>query len=156
MGLKLRIGLMADFAAAGQRGKLTIVHVFNRFNPPRDKIGTPIGGGVLVVYLEGSLADGAQHSMTVKIRTADEEHLATEIQIEELPLAANGPGLPLSAQVLIGLAGIPMPDYGDYSFEVFADGESIGTIPFYVLPPVPSLGAPSGPPTGPHPPASAQ
>ncbi len=144
MAIEMRFGLLADYAAPGNRGKLTIVHVFNRFSPRPDSIGSPIGGGVLVAYLECSLADGTDHTLTIRILTADEDPLDAQIQIEGLQLASTGPGLPLSAQILLPIGQLPMPDYGDYAFDIVVDGTSVGRIPFYVQAPLPT--APPSPP----------
>lgn len=138
MAVELRFGLLADFAANGAGNKLTIVHVFNRWNPQPEKIGQPIGAGVLVVYLDCSLADGATHSLTVRIVDEDEEELPTKIQVDDLPFSPAGPGLPLSVQLLINLAPIPMPNYGDYKFELVVDSAVVGRVTFYVLKPVQS------------------
>ncbi|HEX9563893.1 MAG TPA: hypothetical protein VF981_07975 [Gemmatimonadaceae bacterium] len=135
MSVQMTFGLLADYAATGQRGKLTIVHVFNRFNPPPERIGQPIGSGMLVACIEGGFADLGDHRLLIRLRNADEELLPLVIEVEGFTLNSAGPDVPPTMNILIQLAPIPMPPLGDYRFELSVDDAHVGFIPFYVLPP---------------------
>lgn len=112
MPLDLRIGVLADYAAFGQRGKLTIVHIFNQYTTTPEGVGNPVGIGILVARIEGSLIDGTDHRLTIRLVNADEDPQGPVIEIDPLTLAPSGPGLPLSAALLIDISKYPMPEPG--------------------------------------------
>lgn len=129
MGVHMRFGLLADYAAPGQGNKLVIIHTFDRFAAAPDRVGKPMGAGFLVARLECSIADGSAHRLVIRLLDDDEVQSPPEIEIEEIVFGSAGAGLPLVAQLVIPLGGIPVPAPGDYKFVVHVDGIVAGDIP---------------------------
>ena len=133
--ITLRYGLLADFAASGGLGKLTIVHVFDHLIAIPERFGLPLGGGVLVLRLEGSVADAGPNNLRIELRDADERTLPdSTLRLENQFLTPAGPGLPFSAQLIYSLAPLLTPTPGDYHFTVLVSDKPLGTIPLYVVP----------------------
>jgi hypothetical protein len=140
MTIVMRYGLLADYATVGAGKKLTIVHTFEHFRPPPERIGQPIAMGFLVARIEGSIVDAGNHVLRIKVHDGDENPLPMEIVLEEFALGITGPGLPLAAQLLLPLGPVPMPEIGEYEFVLTADGQEVGRVPFHVLGAVPASG----------------
>ncbi len=133
--MTMRFGLLADYAAVGAAGKLTIVHTFDQFRGTPQPVGAVIAAGYIVARVEGSIADAGVYELTVLINDDDETPLESRMKLEGVELGVTGPGLPLCAQFVLPLAGLAMPPVGSYCFVFRMAEQEVGRIPFHVMEP---------------------
>ena len=124
--MTLQFGLLAEYATVGSGNRLIIVHTFDKLLPTPDKIGQPIGFGVIVMRVQGSLTDAGAHHMSIILADEDENPMGVELAGDGFELGVTGPGLPLASQLILPLAPILMPVVGEYKFVVRVGDEPEG------------------------------
>jgi hypothetical protein len=140
--IRLRYGLMADYAVPGAGGKATIVGVVDAFYtqpPPGEPI--TITPHTVHLRLEAPSTMGPKHLLELKIVDEDGHIIPIEVadgQMKDgfqMPInfAVRGDGMGLIGYMFFRAEDrIPLPDYGAYQWEVFVDGVRVGEIPFFV------------------------
>lgn len=140
--IRLRYGLMADYAAPGAGGKPTIVGVMDQFYTlPLE--GAPIELAMHTIHLrfEAPAHVGPKHLLELKI--VDEDGKVVNIEVQDgkwqegfqMPInfVTRGDGLGLINFIFFRVDHpIPLPQYGSYTWDIFVDGVRVGDIPFLV------------------------
>lgn len=132
MAIRLEWGHLADYAAEGAGGKMTLVGIFQRIYVPKDAPQVQMPMCYLAAQIGASIVDGAEH--TVRLRLLDGNgHPVSGVPFQ-LPatFGSAGPGYGLSTNVAILLVGIPLPGVGDYALEIAVDDVALGTVAFVV------------------------
>lgn len=127
--MEVDLAVIADAANVSQEGKLNILGIFDtiwaRDFPFRH------GSMAFVVRVRADFTEAGTHRLEVRLVDADGKQL---FRAEgPLEVAAAGPGRPLKPHIIMGLTGVSFPRAGDYSFEVFLDGDHRRSVPLYVL-----------------------
>lgn len=117
----LRFAHLCDYAMSEKGSKPVIVGIWDVVFDNMKVRPIPLPPiGFFFARLECSLADGDLHRVRVVIRHED-GHPVHEVSFGELKFLPTGPGRPLRAQLLISIGGMPFPDLGEYSFELWVD-----------------------------------
>jgi hypothetical protein len=124
---------LADYAATGDRGKLTIVGIFEAIQATAQRPIVPPPFFIVGTF-RAHLPEGTEHKLEVRLVDAD----GKQVLNGEMPLKffVNS-RKQLEATFTIGLFGVNIPDTGDYAFHLFVDGQHKGLLPFYVSPALP-------------------
>jgi hypothetical protein len=132
--VKLQYAHLADYAANGAGGKLTIVHVFEIVYGKAEDGPVQIPPCYLVAAFTASLSEGSEHQVSITLVDADEKPLDYAMEAQ-LPFVPMGPGYPLRAKMVIGFGAgaLSVPSYGDYAFTFRVNGTEIGRLPFAVI-----------------------
>ncbi|MDP9201738.1 MAG: hypothetical protein M3P26_07375 [Gemmatimonadota bacterium] len=132
--MELRFAHLADYATAGERGKLTIVGIFEVVGAsPQRPI--PLPPFHLVGSFQAHLPEGSDHELEIRVVNADGGELArATIPMKFSPTLQKR----LEAPFAIGMVGMNVPDVGDYAFHLFVDGQHRGAVPLQVVPAPPT------------------
>jgi hypothetical protein len=105
----------------------------------REQFPAPFGGALVLRVLTSRLE--AERPHTVEVQCSDEDGTA----VLQRPVVVTMPartahsdhpkGWDLAANVVINLAGVPIPRPGFYQFEIRIDGQPVRTLPFRAVPP---------------------
>lgn len=127
--IKLVYGHLADYACEGSQGKIIIVGIFDRvFTRSTGPFRLP--SSYLAMKFEASLLDGSDnHLVEVKLVDGNSQPALPHHPRIPLRFGTVGPGYPLSAQVILQLENLTIPDVGDWAFEIRIDGTIVGSIP---------------------------
>lgn len=128
--MELKFVHLADYATAGDKGKLTIVGIFDRLGAAADRpIGMPPFH--IVGAFRAHLPEGTEHTLEIRMVTQD----GAEIFNGQLPLRfVPNPTRQLEANFTIGVFGLSLPDVGEYAFHLFVDNIHKGLLAFSVAP----------------------
>ena len=134
--MKLRFAHLADYAATDSGGKLTLVGAFDVIWDVLKARPIQFPACYLVVSLEASIAEGAEHELHIRLVDDDEQQHGNGI-VGRFRLRAQGPGHPARAHLIFGFpAGvIQVPAPGDYYFRVDVDGSPVDQLLISVLEP---------------------
>lgn len=132
--------MLCDYHSEGHRGKRVIVGVWDTIvhvNPAEPLV---MPRSFLVAAFDAGAIEGSEHRLQIRFVDANGQQLTEEPLILPLRFIARGPDQPLRAQLALELAGLPLPGYGDYQFQLFRQvsdesTEFVGTIDFYVIQP---------------------
>lgn len=132
--MELRFAHLADYAAADASGKLTIVGVFDIVWDGLGKRPIPFPPFYLVAQLEASIAEGAEHTVEIRLVDDDERSVGGALS-GTVHFRASGVGHPARGHLLLGFGPgfISAPELGDYHFRFFVDGHDIGALRVSVL-----------------------
>lgn len=131
--MRLVFGHIADYVTTGINSKLIVVGIFDGIIAPRFPDGRLLLPPCqLVIALDVSVAEGSDHAVTL--------HLVDDDGTDVVPPFTNmvrfrptQPGHPLAANLTVNLAGLTVPDPGDYEFRVWtASGDIGGAVPLTV------------------------
>ena len=127
--MELRFAHIADFATVDASGKLTIV---GAFDVVWDALGVrpiPFPPFYLVAAFEGSVAEGSEHEIEIRLVDDDENPRAGVIK-GKLQLRSQGVGHPARGYLMIGFGPsvISVPDLGDYYFQFRVNGTKLGDV----------------------------
>ena len=137
--MKVTFALLADYAFITTDGKLGIVGVFDEFNAPSLPFNLP--PFFFVTRLDGEPTEaGTQFQLEILLWDQD----GTQLFAHTSPLAFPPGRRPMarsSANVVIGVMGLPITRAGDYSWIIMVNGEERGRLSFHVNPPPPAGGS---------------
>ncbi len=126
--------LVCDYAALNGN-KPTVVGLFELLFTNKQAFGPiPIPRHFLFAWLECPTNEGAQHGVSFRCVDADGHEVASFCEGHVQRFTAGIPNRGLSACVVLDVGMLQVPDYGDYSYEVLADGVRVGSAPLSVLP----------------------
>ncbi|MDQ2668182.1 MAG: hypothetical protein M3Z05_19600 [Gemmatimonadota bacterium] len=121
--------LIADTANISREGKLNIAGDFNAIFAQTEPIGWPIFS--VVVRLEGSLSEGEDHAVQLKV--SDDDGMSVfESAPFPIKFGKAGRGMPTRADLVLPIAGLVFPRFGDHSVSIFVDGILRATTVLYV------------------------
>jgi hypothetical protein len=130
--MELKLGLIADYAILGENDKLVVAGIFDTVWVAAGSRGAVMLPQCFVVLnLRGSLAEGTEHRVAVRLHNEDEVDVAG-MDMGQVAFSPSGPGRPLAANLILQLRGVPVPRCGEYHFRVFVDEQPIGDVPIYV------------------------
>ena len=133
--MELQFGFLADYAGPGHQGKLILVGIFDTIFDRTGARPIPVPTCYLVASIEAPTMAGSQHAVAFRITDQDHQEVAPIFDLGEHVFRAQGPGRPLRARIILQLAGVTLPELGDYEVHVLVDGNQIGAIPLFVTPP---------------------
>lgn len=117
-----------------QAGRLTLHGLFEALHLPRVPAALPTCG--LFVRLRYWPPEAGSHRLSFYFVNADGQPLDTAPALEHVfPPVTERPHAAIS--IPISLAGLRVPAYGEYSVHFEVDGDELGVLPFFVLPPGP-------------------
>ena len=127
--MELRYAHIADFASVDASGKLTLVGVFDFVWDALGVRPIPFPPFYLVAAFEGSVAEGAEHEIEIRLVDDDEQPMSAVIK-GQLQLRSQGVGHLARGHVMIGFGPgvIAVPELGDYYFQFKVDGVKLGQI----------------------------
>lgn len=135
--IETRYFLCCDYATVGANGKPIALHIFDNFFVESRDGALSLPPFSVLARVECSIADGPAHDFTLALLDEDGTALA-ELPLPQQQFGAQGPGLPLAAQLFITLHGLPVPACGTYTLALRTGGRAVGETDIRVLPlPVP-------------------
>lgn len=140
MAVRLKYGLLCDYATTGALGKATAIHIFDHFVRKEGDEGKALPDFTVLMRLECSLADGVDHTLTAVIVNED-GHTIQSFPFPQHRFGVQGPGLPLTAQLLFNIRGLQLPGFGTYDMELREGEVRVGSVDFKVVPMLPKLKA---------------
>jgi Family of unknown function (DUF6941) len=130
--MRLRLGLLADYAAVGQSGKLTVVHMFGVVGfPPNTPRPITLPVFYLVVVFEADVWEGTEHNLTIGFLDEDGK-VVVQPRTMALKFRPTFPGRPLEASLILQCPGIQVAEPKDYVFTLDVDGKPVDRVPVYV------------------------
>ena len=136
MAVTLKYAHLCDYAGPGNNNKALLIGIFDQLQPP---VGAPLQMPLafFAAKLEASIADGADHAVSIVVRDADEQPVHT-VNIPLVHFNPSGPGRPLGALLVLHIGGMQFPERGDYTFQIVVDNEGVGEAPLYIVEPPPA------------------
>lgn len=131
--MRLDFGFLADYAAPGNNGKLTIIGIFDIVYDQQGKGKVPLPLCYLVLKFSASIVEGSEHKLRIRLSDADGKDQIKPLEVN-LAFQPQGPGRPMASHFVMALAGLTVPSQGEYNFAVFVDGGHIADVPLYVVP----------------------
>jgi hypothetical protein len=128
--MHLTAGLLADYANMTADGKLNVMGVFDRIIT--DTVPITHAALFLVVRFEARVSEGSGHSLQIALVDADGQEVVPRTRKLPLTFSMNGPGRPLTAQLIAEFGHLQLPVFGEYDFHLHVDGEFTASIPLYV------------------------
>jgi len=126
--VELKFAMLADYVTETKGGKFIIVgefdHIFGTKVPARHQLM------FLVARFEASVTEGSAHKLKVVLVDEDGNDLPLTVPELDANFAAQGPGKPLRANVIIQLVNLVFPKFGSYEFHILIDGHHKATIGF--------------------------
>ena len=119
--MEVTLAVACDYANLSQDGKLNILGVFNEINAPVLPFNIPQMYIVVSTAAEPS-EQGREFPFELLLWGEDGNEILAIQQSLQFP-PAPAPGGRVSNNQIIGLAGIPFPTAGDYSFIIRIGGE---------------------------------
>lgn len=134
MALKLRFGILCDYATVGANGKAIAVHIFENLRLRASQTGMMLTPFYLVAQIECRIADGSRHAIDLQLIDEDGRELAVW-PFPEVEYRSQGAGLPLVARYMMQIGNMPAPGPGTYEF-AFREkgGAEAGRVSFHVVP----------------------
>lgn len=137
--MKLEYSHLADFASQDKAGKINVLGIFNIIYDRRNTVPIEFPACYLVSSFTGSVADGSDHSLAIRMVDADDQDLLINPIVVGLRFTAQGPGYPTKAGFVIGFdhGALRVKKRGDYCFIFAIDGAEIDRLDVHVLEPPP-------------------
>jgi len=105
----------------------------------RDQFPAPFGGAMVLRVLTSRLESERPHKVEVHCSDEDGQRVLQQPIVLTLPprtVYSDHPhGWDLAANIVINLAGVPIPRAGLYSFEILIDDQQVRTLPFRAVMP---------------------
>ncbi len=137
--MKLELFTFAEYAANTQDNKLVVAGIFNTLNiqrvttPPFGDAGVlPLPTVYLAAVLTASIGEGLRHAGEIRVVNEDGHQVFQAIQLGTFNFQMNSAGRPMRFQAVIAVGGLPMPGPGEFSFELWVSGQSVGCASLYV------------------------
>jgi len=128
--MDVTLAVLADYANISKEGKLNILGVFSEINPPVLPWNLPQMYVVVSMEAEPSEA-GIDMPFSILLWDGDGKEILNLEQ--KLPIPAPGrPGTRTTINNIIGLAGIPFNNAGEYAFYIRVAGQQKRQIAFRV------------------------
>lgn len=133
--IELAFAHLADYAAPGAGGKITVVGIFNTIEDRAKVVPIVFPQCYLVAEIRARLANGSDHRLTIDLVDADGKQEMVFFD-QQIRLATSGPGSPLAAQIILQFGPGSMPlvvqRRGEYQVRFSVESNPIGEIPVYV------------------------
>lgn len=133
---RLSFGVLADYAATVQGGKLVIAGEFDSISPQGLPVVVP--STFLVARIEQDGEDSDEHILALRLTGPSGQPVSApspEQSIRFKPSITPGVG---RVQMIVQMLMLRFPEAGRYEFTLLLDGAPVGTVPFLVKEPKPS------------------
>jgi hypothetical protein len=131
--MKLRFGVLADYAGQGAANKAILVGIFDTLFNTQNLPLLNAPPFFLFAAIEAHVTEGTEHKATIHLTTGDGRDLPVPLRLEvPFKFAARGPGRAMEGNLVFGMNGLPLPGNGSYEFNILIDGHHLGAIPLYV------------------------
>lgn len=130
---RLSFGVLADYAATVQGGKLVIAGEFDSITPQRVPVAVP--STFLVARIEHEGEDNNEHTLSLQLSGPSKKPVSAPSPTQTFrykPSITPGVG---RVQTIVQMLMLELPDAGRYEFTLLVDGEPIGIVPFLVKEP---------------------
>lgn len=141
--MRLKYGLICDFAAHGMGSKPIIVHVFDFISMMRTEEGVPLLLPLFYLSLAFEATPFEHGDTEITIRLIDQDGVEGGSWTMPTSFRAPIPGHPASCGLALPVTGIHIPDFGEYLFEILWGSQRLGDVRFTVI-----KAAPMAPPPG--------
>ncbi len=105
----------------------------------RDQFPAPFGGSMVLRVLTTRAESERQHTVEVRCKDKDGNPVLAQPVVLGLPPRTVGSDHPqgwdLAANIVINLAGVPIPKPGFYRFDILIDDQPVRTLPFRAVQP---------------------
>jgi hypothetical protein len=105
----------------------------------REQFPAPFGGAMVLRVLTSRLESERSHKVEVHCSDEDGNKVLQQPVVLALPprtVSSEHPhGWDLAANIVINLAGVPIPKAGFYRFEILIDDQQVRTLPFRAVTP---------------------
>jgi hypothetical protein len=105
----------------------------------RDEFPAPFGGAMVLRVLSSRLESERAHKVEVHCSDEDGRPVLQQPVVLALPVrtvtSEHPQGWDLAANIVINLAGVPIPKPGLYRFEILIDDQQVRTLPFRAVHP---------------------
>jgi hypothetical protein len=138
--MKLNCFLLSEYAAASADGKLTIAGTFDNLDVVTQndvdlepRINIPMPPAYLVAVFQGSIADGLQHKIRLRVVDGDGNQIGNT-EAFAFAFQINRYGRPLRHNHIVRINGMVLPGPDDYVFMLYVDdnAEALGEFTFTV------------------------
>jgi hypothetical protein len=135
--LRLAFLLAAEEASRHSGGGMNII---NEFNTIRAEEGFPakVQKLTIVARLVGSAALAGTHRYALRLHDADGNLVGTSADIDFLVPVPTVPGIPVTSNLIIGLAPFVLEREGVLAFELVVNDRRMGVVEVYVMGPTPN------------------
>jgi hypothetical protein len=130
--LEVTVGLLADAANVSREGKLNILGAFQSVATTTAPMIVPQAFLVVVVRLEIG-EKGQTHTLKIRLYDADKKKLWEMIPVP-FSVPQQDPRPNPEHPIIMCLQRIPIPQFGDYEFEIMLDDEPKKTVFLLVQP----------------------
>lgn len=131
--MRLKYGLLCDYASHGMGGKPIIVHVFDFMAMLEPEPGAPILLPLCYLALSFEATPFEHGDTEITIRLIDQD--GTEGGTWTMPTSFRAPipGHPASSGLSLPVTGLQVPDFGEYLFEILWGTQRLGEVKFAVV-----------------------
>lgn len=144
--MKLELLTLCDFAKGEPNGKLNIIGTFDRILAPQ--VPSPAPLCAIAARLRFEAIERGSKTVTISFVDSDGVRVIPDMNVQmNIQVPPNETSA--TANVVVMLAQVNLPSYGEYSIDLAVDARLEGSIPLFVQRPVqqPSTGQPfSAPP----------
>jgi hypothetical protein len=135
--MRLKYGLLCDFASHGQSGKPIIVHVFDFMAMVAPEDGTPILLPLCYLALSFEATPFEHGDTQITIRLIDQDGFEGGSWTMPTSFRAPIPGHAANSGLALPVTGLQVPDFGDYLFEILWGAQRLGEVKFSVIKAIP-------------------
>lgn len=128
--MELRIGVVADLVSTTSEGKVNLLGIFDSIAAAQVPAIHPLF--YLFASFTAGVVEGTEHQLQITLVDEDSREVIPPTVSLPLPFAISGAGKPLIGQVIAQFPNVQFPDFGDYEFRLYIDGEYKASIPLSV------------------------
>ena len=141
--MDMLFGHLADYATTDHRGKLILVGIFNVVHTrPAERLEMP--PATIVAAFRASVLEGATHRLEVRVTDADGADIpAFPRQQVTIPFVHEIGDRTLYANLVMPIAGLWFPTFGEYAFRFYGGERQLGEIALQLVP-IAASDAPAG------------
>lgn len=137
--MEIRLAALADYATTTDQGKLVIAGVFDVISAAG--VPTTHPRVALAIRVHFLPEEGREHQLSVQYVDPDGKKLLDVGGPIQVPQTDTADGA--DAQFVINFEPLPIEAYGLHAFEIFIDGQAVGTVPLNIskmpAPPTPDV-----------------
>ena len=130
--MKVQLAVLADAANISLEGKLNILGQFDTINAVELPVVWPLMWFVAKVGI--SEADGTHHRFELRVLDDDGKLIAPIAVLEGDSGPSQIPGALAGGNLVVGIKSARFSDYGTYTFELRANGQSLTETLLHVRP----------------------
>lgn len=129
--MDLKFALVAELVSETRDGKLNIMGTFDRI--VASKAPATHHSLHLVARFEARVSEGTQHKVKFGLYDADGAAVIPQSPDIDMVFQNTGPGRPFRGQVILHMAPVKLPKFGDYEFHILVDGHLKAEVPLSLV-----------------------